>query len=111
MRRQKLNQGDTMFAGRVIKKGGNIELEQPRQWFSEVESFYKVLDAVPLKAIEDLKKYELNRDIIIEVMRRCIQIIEAAGLDLVAELRRIDEDPFDGLEEDIAKKKAITGAN
>jgi len=96
------------FAGRVIQKYGKTtanDYAQPEKFFAEMADFYRLLDGIPFSAVEDLEKYELNRDIIVNVVRRIFKILDAAKVDLVAEIERQDEDPFDGLEQDIAIKK------
>jgi hypothetical protein len=69
--------------------------------------FYHLIDGIPYKAIEDLEKYELNRDVLVNVYRRLLDVFEAANISIVAEIKRQDTDPFDGLEEDLALKKGI----
>lgn len=97
------------FAGKVIHKYGKTtanDYAQPEKFFADMADFYRLIDGIPFSAVEDLEKYELNRDIMITIVRRLYQILDAAKIDLVEEIKKQAEDPFDGLEEDIAIKKA-----
>jgi len=99
------------FAGRVIKKYGKTitnDYEQPDKFFADMHDCFRLLDGIPFSAVEDLEKYEINRDVMVEIVRRIIKIFAAAKVDIIQEIDRIDEDPFDGLEEDIAVKKSST---
>lgn len=97
------------FAGKVAQKYGKSivnDYEQPEKFFCDMKDFYRFIDGIPYLAIEDLEKYELNRDIIINTIRRLLKICIAAKINIIDEMDRIDgDDPFDGLEEDIAKQK------
>jgi len=97
------------FAGRVVQKHGKTmtnDYAQPEKFFADMADFYRLIDGIPFSAVEDLKKYELNREIVVSVMRRLYQILDAADVDIVEEIeRQMRDDPFDGLEEDIAMKK------
>src|SRR5271166_2390153 len=94
------------FAGRVIRKGKvtTNDYAQPEKFFADMEHCLRIMEEIPFSAVEDLKKYELNREIMINVIRRAHLIIRAADIDVIEEIKRLDEDPFDGLEEDIKKK-------
>ena len=97
------------YAGKVVRKYGksiNNDFAQPEKFFSDMADFLRILDSVPFSAIEDLQKYELNRDVMITATRRMFKILDAANIDLKKEIDKQDEDPFDGLEEDFAAKKA-----
>ncbi len=96
------------FAGKVVQKYGKIKFNdhpEPEKFFNAMKDYYTILDGVPYKAIEDLEKYELNRDIIIQSIQKLLRICQAAKIDVIQEMNRLDEDPFDGLEEDLAVKK------
>lgn len=98
------------FAGKVVHKYGKTtsnDYEQPEKFFADVADFYRLLDGIPYKAIEDLEKYELNRDVMVNVLRRLLDVFDAAKINVIEEIRRQDEDPFDGLEEDLAIKNGI----
>ncbi len=98
------------FAGRVMQKFGKKitnDYAQPDKFFADMEDFHQLLDGVPFSAIEDLKKYELNRDIVIKSLQRLFTICSAANINIMTEVKRMSETPFDGLEEDLAKKKSI----
>lgn len=98
------------FAGRLIKKNGasKNDFPQPQKFFADMNDFYNLIDAIPFVAVEDLEKYEMNRDILISIIRRIMKILDAAKIDIVAEIERIEnEDPFNGLEEDLANRKSI----
>lgn len=96
------------FAGKVVHKFGKKstnDYPQPDKFFADMADFLHLIDAVPYSAVEDLEKYELNRDVIVTVIRRLYKILDAAKIDLIKEIDRQDEDPFDGLEEDVARKQ------
>lgn len=96
------------FAGRVIKKFGKTstnDYEQPEKFFADTADFLRLLDGIPFSAVEDLEKYELNRDVMVAVIRRMLKIFDAAKIDFCKEVDRIEaNDPFIGLEEDLAIK-------
>jgi hypothetical protein len=99
------------FAGRVIKKFGKTttnDYEQPDKFFADMHDLFRLLDGIPFSAVEDLEKYEINRDVMVEIVRRIIKIFAAAKVDIIQEINRIDEDPFDGLEQDLEIKKSNT---
>ncbi len=75
------------------------------KFFNSLADYYAILDDAPYKAIEDLAKYESNRDIVIKCIQRLFSICNAAKIDVIAELDRMEESPFDGLEEDLAIKR------
>lgn len=96
------------FAGRVIKKYGKQttnDYPQPEKFFNDMADFYTILDGVPFSAVEDLSKYEVNRDIMIKSIQKLLRICWAAKIDILKEVDRVEEDPFEGLEADLAVKK------
>jgi len=96
------------FAGKVVHKYGKTttnDYAQPDKFFADMADFLRLIDGIPFSAVEDLEKYELNRDIMITIIRRMYKILDAAKIDLVKEIERQDTDPFEGLEQDIAAKK------
>jgi hypothetical protein len=103
------------FAGKVAMKYGKTTINdypQPQKWFMDLKDCYTLLDGVPYSAIESLQKYDENRDIIVRTIQKLISICEASKIDVIKELDRLDEDPFDGLEADLAiKKKVIVSEN
>ncbi len=97
------------YAGKVVRKYGKTttnDFAQPEKFFLDMENFLHIIDSIPFSAVQDLEKYELNRDVMINIIRRMFKILDAANVDLIKEISRQDEDPFDGLEEDFAAKKA-----
>lgn len=97
------------YAGRVIHKYGKTttnDYPQPDKFFADMHDCLRLLDGIPFSAVEDLEKYSLNRDVMVNIVRRIFKILDAANIDLIQEIKRQDEDPFDGLEEDLAAKKA-----
>src|SRR6478736_8033754 len=97
------------YAGKVIHKYGKTttnDYPQPEKFFADMEDCLRLIDGIPYSAVEDLEKYSLNRDVMINVVRKIFKILDAANIDLAKEIARQDEDPFDGLEEDFAAKKA-----
>lgn len=104
------NETPKTFAGRVVKnrygKTQENDYPQPDRFFNSCRDFYRLLEDTPYCAVEDLEKYESNRDIMVSITRRMFRILNAAGLDIVEEMRRMDATPFDGIEEDIEAKKA-----
>lgn len=98
------------FAGKVVHKFGKKSTNdygQPDKFFADVADFLHLIDGIPYSAVEELEKYELNRDVIVTVIRRLYKILDAAKIDLIKEIERQDESPFDGLEEDLIKKPVI----
>lgn len=95
------------FAGRVIKKYGKTtnDYSQPDKFFADMTDCLNLLESIPFSAVEDLEKYDLNRDVMVNIIRRTIKIMQAAKIDLIQEMNKQNEDPFDGLEADIATKK------
>jgi hypothetical protein len=96
------------FTEQAIKKYGKRvvnDFPEPDRFFNSMRDFYILLDAIPYKAIEDLEKYELNRDIVVQSIQKLIRICKAAKVDINKEIDRLEESPFDGLEDDIALKK------
>lgn len=103
------NEEPKTFAGRVVKKYGKTkenDYPQPEKFFNDAQDFFRILDGAPYSAIEDLEKYEGNREVMINITRRLFKILDAAGISIVDEMRKMDETPFDGLEEDLEAKKA-----
>lgn len=99
------------FAGRYIQKNGKTitnDYAQPEKFFADMGSCLRLIEEVPFSAIEDLQKYELNRDVMINILKRVCKILNVANVDVYDELQKQHEnDPFNGLEEDIAAKKKI----
>lgn len=101
------------FAGKVVHKYGKTttnDYAQPEKFFADMAVCLRQLEEIPFSAVEDLEKYELNRDILINMMRRLLKVFRVANVDIMAEIKRVEEDdPFEGLEEDleIKKKSAI----
>lgn len=96
------------MAGTVVRRGGRQErndFAQPEKFFIELKELLRQLNDVPLSAIEELTKYEEHRDTIIEILRKCQRILDAANIDVEKELERVYYDPFDGLEEDLEARK------
>lgn len=96
------------FAGKVIHKYGKTstnDYAQPDKFFADMAHCLHLLDEIPFSAVEDLQKYGLNRDIMVLIMRRIYKIFRAANIDLCEEVEKQEQDPFDGLEEDIEFKK------
>ena len=98
------------FAGRVITKGGKEtanDFQQPERFFNELRSFIQVVDEVPLSAVEDLEKYELNRELVVELIRKSLRILNKANLNILEEMDRMEKanNPFDGLEADLEQQK------
>ena len=99
------------YAGKVVHKYGKTttnDYAQPEKFFADVQDFLRLVDGIPFSAVEDLEKYQLNRDVMINVIRRMFKILDAAKIDLVKEIKRQDEDPFEGLEEEFAIRKQNT---
>lgn len=98
------------YAGKVIHKYGKTttnDYAQPEKFFADMADFLRLVDGVPFCAVEDLEKYNDNRDVMVTVIRRIFKILDAANIDLIKEIERQDADPFEGLEEDLAIKKNI----
>lgn len=101
------------FAGKVIHKYGKTttnDYAQPEKFFADMAVCLRQMEEIPFSAIEDLEKYDLNRDIMVHMMRRLLKIFRAANVDVMQEIKKTEEnDPFEGLEEDleIQKKKSI----
>lgn len=104
------------FAGRVVQnRFGKTKMNDyppVEAFFNLMNDFYGTLDGIPYSAVEELEKYEMNRDVMVKIVCRIFKIMDAAKLDFPKEYRRIYTDPFEGLEDDVAKKKEtlkITG--
>lgn len=98
------------FAGRVMKKYGKQitnDQPQPEKFFNDMADYYRILDGIPFSAVEDLEKYELNREIVIKSLDKLLRICRASKINVIEEMNRLDESPFDGLEEDLAIKKKV----
>lgn len=98
------------FAGRAIHKYGKTttnDYAQPDKFFADMAVCLRQLDDIPFSAVEDLAQYELNRDVLVQISRRIYKIFVAANVDLEAEFNKAEEDPFDGLEEDLELKKKL----
>jgi hypothetical protein len=96
------------FSAHTIKKyGKNITNDYPasEKFFAESTDYYNLLDAIPYNAIEELRDYEINRDVMTNIVRRILDIFDAANINFATEVIRLDETPFDGLEEDVKKHK------
>ena len=96
------------FAGKVVHKYGKTstnDYAQPEKFFADMADCLRLLDGIPFSAVEDLENYELNRDVMLNLIRRTFKILEAAKIDVVEALKVQEEDPFEGLEEDLAIKK------
>ena len=98
------------FAGKIIRKFGKQntnDYTQPDKFFADMQDCLHLLDGIPFSAVEDLQKYELNRDVMINIIRRIYDICFAAKIDIDKEMDRMEKSPFDGLEEDIKKQATI----
>jgi len=96
------------FAGRVVHKYGKTttnDYAQPEKFFADMAVCLRQIEEIPFSAVEDLQKYELNRDVLIHIVRRIYKIFDAADVNVIEEIDRIETDPFDGLEEDLEIKK------
>lgn len=96
------------FAGRVVHAHGRTtknDFPQPDKFFADMKDFLYILDGVPLKAVEELEKYEMNREVMVNVIKRCMLIMKKANLDLLTEIKRLETDQFEGLEDDLKLKK------
>lgn len=102
------------FAGRVVQKHGKRitnDYAQPDKFFADMGDFLHTLDGVPYSAIEELEKYDLNRELMMQIIRRMFKIMKAAKISVSEEIKRKrEDDPFNGLEEDLAIKKKNTSA-
>ena len=97
------------FAGRVIQKNGKTILNDypaEEKFFRDAEDFYRALDNIPFKAVEDLRKYDLNREVLVNIVTRIFTILGAAEVNVVDEMQKLQASPFDGLEEDLKLKEA-----
>jgi hypothetical protein len=93
----------TMNVNKKISKYGKTtfnDFSANERFFAEMKTCLRQLDEVPFSAVEDLKNYDLNRDIIVEIIRKCFLILDAANVDVVDEIDRMEADPYDGFEED-----------
>src|SRR5271154_5412971 len=89
------------FTTRHLKKYGRQEVNdyaQPQKFFADMVDFYKLIDGIPFVAVEELEKYELNREIVIKVIRRLFKICDAAKINIIQEIDNMDKTPFDDLE-------------
>lgn len=90
------------YAGRTISKKGIKfnDHNQPERWFCECKELLRQLDEIPFSAVEDLKKYELNREIIINIINKCITILDAANVNIGDEIDKLNADPYEDVEDD-----------
>ena len=98
------------FAGNVVKRGGKqitSDYPQPQKFFHEFEGYYSLLDNIPFSAVEDLSLYDNNRELILKSMHKLFRICWAAKIDIIKEIGKVEQDPFEGLEEDLAIKKIV----
>lgn len=98
------------FANHVIKKYGRRatnDCPQPEKFFLDMKDLYNVLDAVPFLAVEELEKYESNRDIMINIVRRIFKICDSAKIDIEKEIDRLECDPTDEMSDEDNRKYKI----
>lgn len=99
------------FAGKVIHKYGKTstnDYAQPEKFFADMAICLRQIEEIPFSAVEDLEKYELNRNVMVHIVSRIFKIFDAAGLNVADEIRRQQKEKdelFEGLEEDLAIKK------
>jgi hypothetical protein len=99
------------FASHVVKKYGKTidnDYEPVNKFFADMSYCLSLLNGIPFAAVEELEKYEGNRDVMIHIVRRIFRICDAAKVNIVAEMERQNKEKnavFDGLEEDVARKK------
>lgn len=98
------------YAEKISHKYNKISYNETHiidKFFSDVRNCLYLLENIPLFAVEEIEKHELNREPMIAIVRNIFKIFDAANIDLVKEIEKHVRDKSNDFEESFASKKDV----